>query len=45
MLTGPHTSSAPISTRGTAESADAAKAELLTSWRRWQEWAGIKDRD
>jgi hypothetical protein len=43
MLTGPHTSSAPISTRGTGESADAAKAELLTSWRRWQEWAGMRD--
>jgi hypothetical protein len=31
--------------RGTADSEDAAKAELLASWRQWQAWAGMRDAD
>ncbi len=31
--------------RGTADSEEAANAELLASWRRWQVWAEVRDAD
>jgi hypothetical protein len=44
-LTGPHTPEAPVPNRGAADTEDAAKAELLTTWRAWQTWAGMRDVD
>jgi hypothetical protein len=29
---------------GETESLEAAQDELLASWRRWQDWAGVQDR-
>jgi hypothetical protein len=43
-LTGPHGS--PTGNRyGMTDTLDSAQAELLASWRRWQEWAGVRDAD
>ena len=36
---------ATVGNVGVTESLEAAQAELLASWRRWQEWAGVQDRD
>ena|SRR4030088_1588599 len=44
-LTGPHTPEAPVRIGGTADDIEGAKAALLSSWRRWQEWAELQDRD
>lgn len=44
-LTGPHTPEAPVSIGGAAKDVHSAKAALLESWRRWQEWAEMHDRD
>lgn len=44
-ITGPHTPEAPVSTGGSAKDVHSAKAALLASWRKWQEWAGMQDRD
>jgi hypothetical protein len=35
---------APIQNQGTVDTLDDAKAELLANWRRWQEWAGMRDK-
>lgn len=42
-LTGPHTPKAPVEIGGTVIGEEAAKSALLTSWRAWQEWAGMRD--
>lgn len=43
-LIGPHGS--PTGNRhGVTDTFDTAQAELLASWRRWQEWAGVRDAD
>ncbi len=44
-LTGPHSPEALVEPHGTTGDLEAAKAALLASWRRWQEWAGVQDRD
>jgi hypothetical protein len=44
-MTGPHNLKAPRPNRGSAKDLESAKAALLESWRRWQEWAGIQDRE
>ena len=35
---------ATVGNVGETESLEAAQDELLASWRRWQEWAGVQDR-
>lgn len=42
-LNGPHTPNGPVPTHGDVATLEEAKAELLTSWRRWQVWAGMLD--
>lgn len=44
-LTGPHTPEAPVPIGGPAGDVDSAKAALLASWRLWQAWAEMQDRD
>ncbi len=34
-----------VPSRGTADSEDAAKAQLPASWRQWQAWTGMRDAD
>jgi hypothetical protein len=40
-MTGPH--GAPIDNHGMVDSLEQAQEELLAAWRRWQEWAGMRD--
>ena len=43
-LTGPYSpGEAGAPTHGYATSLEEAKAALLASWRRWQQWAGVRD--
>ncbi len=42
-LTG--TSEGPAGHHGLADNQGSAQEVLLAAWRRWQEWAGVKDRD
>lgn len=44
-MTGPHTPEAPVPIGGTADDIEGAKAALLASWRLWQAWADMQDRD
>jgi hypothetical protein len=34
-----------VAARGVSDSIEKAQEELLASWRAWQEWAGMRDRD
>ena len=36
---------ATVGNIGETETLDAAQAELLASWQRWQTWAGVRDAD
>src|SRR5690242_3024772 len=40
-LTGPH--GAPIGNHGFVDTLEEAQDALLASWRRWQQWAGVRD--
>lgn len=40
-LTGPHGS--PIGNHGITDTFEEAQDALLASWRRWQQWAGVRD--
>ncbi len=42
-LTGPHMSQLDVPTGGEAEDVEAAMDALLATWRRWQQWAGVRD--
>jgi hypothetical protein len=42
-LTSPHTPQGSDSGRST--SIEEGKAALLAAWRRWQDWAGMRDAD
>ena len=43
-LTGPYSpGEAGAPTHGYVASLEEAKAALLASWRRWQQWAGVRD--
>jgi hypothetical protein len=42
-LTGIH--GAPIQNHGVVDTLEQAQAELMANWRRWQEWAGMRDID
>ena len=44
-MTRPHNPKAPRPNRGFANDLEGAEAALLASWRRWQEWAELQDRD
>lgn len=43
-LTGPHSPEAGVPTHGDAPGLEEAKAALVASFRRWQQWAGMTDR-
>jgi hypothetical protein len=36
---------ATVGNAGMTETFEAAQAELLASWQRWQTWAGVRDAD
>jgi len=40
-LTGPHGS--PVSNHGMVDTFEEAQDALLANWRRWQQWAGVRD--
>jgi len=35
---------APIQNQGTVDTLEQAQAELLAAWRRWQDWAEVRDK-
>ena len=41
-LTGIH--GAPIQNQGTVDTIEQAQADLLAAWRRWQDWAEVRDK-
>jgi hypothetical protein len=42
-LNGPHRPDAPGPISGDVATIEEAQRMLLASWRRWQEWAGMRD--